>query len=207
MQDCATEDNNDKKFEDSISHWTLRFKNPARESEYEELCVTNFHFSFLCRLIAYLGVVYHLCYRFYAIYLIKTGSSEPDVGTMREEVISVCIMTAVAIIECILKFSRRFSYLHGFVLYVVTPVSCVNTAFYSHKEPFISIMYSTSRIRMISSSLGLMMSPFSAAALLNSWRLLCLANLIVSGLVFYIYMHYFGSSEPYSNAVAHIRFP
>ncbi len=130
-----TDKKHDKRFEDSISLWTLKFHNTACETSFVRKYDTNFRIPFVGRLAAYVCIFYIVAYRVLALYTRATNSQFLNTGSLREELAIFLYVVGSFAAELVLKLTGWLVPMHGFFGYTCSPIVLICAAFFSQREP------------------------------------------------------------------------
>ena len=120
--------------EHSLQGWTLLFKDPEEERQYQEYVHSKMSLPWLFRLVTDAGIAFHCVYRLFAIYTITTGSDYPT-GSLTQEVgLGLYIITTITF-EWLLKQANILKSLRGFFSYMCFPIVSVIAAFSTQRSP------------------------------------------------------------------------
>ncbi len=183
----------EKKFDNSISIWTLKFHDPDTESYFIKKYDFYMRLPLIGRAVAYICILYLLSYRVLAMYIVLSGSTMLITGCLRDELIAMGIFVVALMIEGLLHLTNRYAYARGLFIYSSTPIILMYTAFYTHGTPSFGITYALYPTKG-RSLLAFMVIPFGVAAYLNNWRTMGLANILISLVGAMLYVAYFSGT-------------
>jgi len=133
-------ENEDERFEKSISFWTLKFNDPDEEEIFQKKIDGSFRLPLVFRIIVYIGIAYQFVFRIYkmiaVLYMLDVKA-----GTFMEEFLSALAYGVACLIELFLRVTGKFKPLQGTALYIVFPLMCVYAAFFTQKAPLFGVLY------------------------------------------------------------------
>ena len=125
-------------FAESLSTWTLLFRNAEDEERYQGDMLANTLLSLTMKILTYSLIVLTVMYRIYSLTISYT-SRNTKTFSADVEVVVMGATVATIIIELLLRWSGRLKTLHGIFVYTALPISYVTAAFFANNAALFGI--------------------------------------------------------------------